>query len=84
MMKLLNWQNKLLPSKTITNAQWILNGQKMELPATLYIVQARPETVKSQEKHSQTIERYNISRQGNGFVKVAVSDKNWLGNCESH
>lgn len=31
----------------------------------LYIVQARPETVKSQDKNSQTLERYNISRSGN-------------------
>jgi pyruvate,water dikinase len=31
----------------------------------LYIVQARPETVKSQDKNSQSIERYKISRSGN-------------------
>jgi len=41
--------------------EWAKDG----ITGKLYIVQARPETVKSQEKNSQTIERYNISRQGN-------------------
>jgi pyruvate,water dikinase len=41
--------------------EWAKDGNT----GKLYIVQARPETVKSQEKQSQTIERYKISRQGN-------------------
>jgi pyruvate,water dikinase len=41
--------------------EWAKDGNT----GKLYIVQARPETVKSQEKHSQTIERYKISKSGN-------------------
>lgn len=45
--------------------EWAKDGQN----GKLYIVQARPETVKSQEKGSQSLERYQISRQGNSLCE---------------
>lgn len=39
--------------------EWAKDG----VTGKLYIVQARPETVKSQDKNTQTIERYQISSQ---------------------
>ncbi len=41
--------------------EWAKDG----INGKLYIVQARPETVKSQDKNTQTIERYQIARTGN-------------------
>ncbi len=41
--------------------EWAKDGNN----GKLYIVQARPETVKSQDKNTQTIERYQIARSGN-------------------
>jgi len=41
--------------------EWAKDG----ITGKLYIVQARPETVKSQDKNTQTIERYKISKSGN-------------------
>ncbi|MCF6318977.1 MAG: phosphoenolpyruvate synthase [Proteobacteria bacterium] len=41
--------------------EWAKDG----VTGKLYIVQARPETVKSQDKNTQTIERYQISKSGN-------------------
>ncbi len=41
--------------------EWAKDGTN----GKLYIVQARPETVKSQDKNTQTLERYQISRSGN-------------------
>ncbi|VAW39693.1 Phosphoenolpyruvate synthase [hydrothermal vent metagenome] len=41
--------------------EWAKDG----VTGKLYIVQARPETVKSQDKNTQSIERYQISRSGN-------------------
>ena len=40
--------------------EWAKDGTN----GKLYIVQARPETVKSQDKNTQTIERYQIERSG--------------------
>ncbi len=40
--------------------EWAKDGTS----GKLYIVQARPETVKSQDKNTQTLERYQISRSG--------------------
>lgn len=40
--------------------EWAKDGHT----GKLYIVQARPETVKSQDKNSQTIERYQMSKSG--------------------
>ncbi len=41
--------------------EWAKDGNNSKL----YIVQARPETVKSQDKNTQTIERYQIAHSGN-------------------
>ncbi len=41
--------------------EWAKDGNN----GKLYIVQARPETVKSQDKNTQTIERYQIAQSGN-------------------
>lgn len=41
--------------------EWAKDG----VTGKIYIVQARPETVKSQDKNTQTIERYKISKSGN-------------------
>ncbi len=41
--------------------EWAKDGNNGQL----YIVQARPETVKSQDKNTQTIERYQIKHSGN-------------------
>ncbi|MFK8011428.1 MAG: phosphoenolpyruvate synthase, partial [Marinicellaceae bacterium] len=41
--------------------EWAKDG----VTGKLYIVQARPETVKSQDKNTQTLERYQISKSGN-------------------
>ena len=40
--------------------EWAKDGNN----GKIYIVQARPETVKSQDKNTQTLERYQISRSG--------------------
>lgn len=40
--------------------EWAKDG----LTGELYILQARPETVKSQQQQSQTIERYRLSKKG--------------------
>ncbi len=41
--------------------EWAKDGNN----GKLYIVQARPETVKSQDKNTQSLERYQIARRGN-------------------
>jgi len=45
--------------------EWALDGNDDKL----YIVQARPETVKSREDNSQSIERYQLNEQGKALVE---------------
>lgn len=44
--------------------EWALDGNDQKL----YIVQARPETVKSREDNSQAIERYQLKESGDALV----------------
>ena len=46
--------------------EWAKDG----ITGEIYIVQARPETVKSQDKNTQTLERYQISKSASDDSKV--------------
>ncbi len=52
-----NWQNRPYKLRNTTVARWILSGAKDGHTGKLFIVQARPETVRSR---GQVMERYTL------------------------
>jgi len=58
--------------------EWALDGGNNKL----YIVQARPETVKSRENNSHTIDRYKLTQESPVLIEGrAIGQKNWTRPC---
>ena len=84
MLKLKSLLNMQLKLKAIMEDQWILSGHWMESDGQIYIVQARPETVKSRQS-SQKIERYKLLETSKTIVEGrAIGQKIGTGKTKNN
>ena len=63
MRRSLSWRARHLPSRSITGDRWTSNGVRTDSDGQLYILQARPETVKSRLGTAR-VQRYRIRERG--------------------
>ena len=84
MLRWKRWRGTLYKSKRIMDNRWTIEWGKDGQDKNLYILQARPETVKSRER-GVNLERYELTARGEVLVTGrSVGQKVGSGDRTAH